>query len=332
MLCYSSAARAQSPSGSYGEAIELYRAGHGELAVKKLGAVTAYEIREGREALFRAFGSNQREESERAAATMRAAVLLHTERAFAALAMGNQGEFRNQIVFTESYVDKLAAADHRSAFVRTWRVLVLAFFHEGRFVLAADQFGRRAHDAGGDSAEFLLALGATEEMAWWIHHEEDADPGIKGDLKAAERHYRQALILAPDLVEARVRLGHVLLLRDDPEGLKVLAQVGENVEVQYQYLAKLFEGEALEKRGDIADAERRYATAVTLIPTAQSAHMALAHLHHARGARADAAEEVRSTARPDGASDTSDPWFLYSRGTAERGRGYLDQLRRMIAP
>ena len=143
----------------------------------------------------------------------------------------NQAEFRNHIVFAESYVDKLAAADHRSAFVRTWRVLVLAFFHEGRFVLAADQFGRRAHDAGGDSAEFLLALGATEEMAWWIHHEEDEDPGIKGDLKDAERHYRQALILAPDLVEARVRLGHVLLLRDDAEGLKILAQVGESAEV-----------------------------------------------------------------------------------------------------
>jgi tetratricopeptide (TPR) repeat protein len=332
LLCHGTAAWPQNPSGSYGEAIDLLRAGQDDLAAKRLAAVTTYEMQQGREALFTAFASKQREVSERAAATMRAAVLVHTERAFAAIARDNLKEFRDQLAFAESYIDKLVAADHRSPFARTWRVLVLAFFHEGRFVLAADQFARRAHDAGGDSAEFLLALGATEEMAWWIHHEEDEDPGIKGDLKDAERHYRQALILSPDLVEARVRLGHVLLLRDDAEGMKILAQVGERAEVSDRYLANLFEGEALEKSGEITEAERRYATAVSLIPTAQSAHMALAHLHHARGARAEAAEEVRSTSRPDGVGDTSDPWFLYSRGTALRGRRYLDELRSMIAP
>ncbi|MBW8868341.1 MAG: hypothetical protein JF610_13615 [Acidobacteria bacterium] len=332
LLCHGTGAWPQSPSGSYGEAIDLLRAGQDDLAVKKLATVTTYEIQEGRATLLNAFASKQRDVSERAAATMRAAALVHTERAFAAIARDNEKEFRDQLAFAESYIDKLVAADHRSPFARTWRVLVLAFFHEGRMVLAASQFARRAHDAGGDSAEFLLALGVTEEMAWWIHHEEDVDPGMKGDLKDAERHYRQALILSPDLVEARLRLGHVLLLRDDAEGMKILAQVGERADVSDRYLASLFEGEALEKRGDAAEAERRYAAAVSLIPTAQSAYLALAHLRHARGARADAAEDVRATAQASGVGDISDPWFLYSRGTASRGRAYLDEARRMIAP
>jgi len=332
LLCHGTAAWPQSPSGSYGEAIDLLRAGQDDLAVRKLATVTTYEIQEGRATLFNAFASKQRDVSERAAATMRAAALVHTERAFAAIARDNEKEFRDQLAFAESYIDKLVAADHRSAFVRTWRVLVLGFFHEARMVLAASQFARRAHDASGDSAEFLLALGVTEEMAWWIHHEEDQDPGMKGDLKDAERHYRQALILAPDLIEARVRLGHVLLLRDDAEGMKILTQVGETTDVQYRYLASLFEGESLEKRGDLAEAERRYAAAVSLIPTAQSAYLALAHIRHARGARADAAEDVRATAQASGVGDISDPWFLYSRGTASRGRTYLDEARRMIAP
>jgi hypothetical protein len=71
---------------------------------------------------------------------------------------------------------------------------------------------------------------------------------------------------------------------------------------------------------------------VSLIPTAQSAYLALAHVRHARGARAEAAEDVRSTAQASGVGDISDPWFLYSRGTASRGPSYLAEARRMIAP
>jgi tetratricopeptide (TPR) repeat protein len=207
---------------------------------------------------------------------------------------------------------------------------VLALLHQGRLVRSAKQFGEHARDPGGDSAELLLALGATEEMAWRMAHEDGAD--VKGDLRDAERHYRQALIVAPTLIEARLRLGRVLALRDDAEGMKVLGQIGSSAEMPFQYLARLFEGEALEKRGDTVEAERRYSTAVSMMPTAQSAYVALAHVRHARGARAEAAEDVRSSARVRDVPDTADPWFWYSRGTAWRGVGYVEELRRMIHP
>jgi len=88
----------------------------------------------------------------------------------------------------------------------------------------------------------------------------------------------------------------------------------------------------LERRGDATEAERRYSAAVSLMPTAQSAYMALAHIRHARGARADATQTVRSSASAKDVADTADPWFWYSRGTAWRASGYIDDLRRMIAP
>jgi tetratricopeptide (TPR) repeat protein len=333
VLCHVANASTQEAASPYIEAVDLYRRGEDELALKTLSRFVASELNHQRNALFAAFDSKRREESERAAAMMRAAVMLHTAKAFQALARSNGGAFRYQLLFALTYFDKLASRDRRGAFVHTWPLMVLAFLQEaGRMVLPAAEFGRRVRDPGGDSPELLLALGALEEMAWWIHHEEEADPGMKGDLKAAERHYRQALILSPTFVEARLRLGRVLTLRDEPEGLKILEQIGESAESPFRYLARLFEGDVFEKRGDMAEAERRYSAAVSLIPTAQSAYMALAHVRHARGARAEAAQDVRSMAGLRNAPDTADPWFWYSRGTAWRGRGYLDELRKIIAP
>jgi len=332
MLCHATTVVSQGANTPYTDAIDLYRRGDEERALTKLAGVTVGEVTRGRDTLFTAFDSKRHEESERAAATMRGAVMLHSARAFAALGSNTNREFRDQLLFAKTFVDKLASRDHRAPFVRTWPLMVIALLHEGRAIVPASQFGHLARDPRGDSAELLLALGATEEMAWRIRHEEEIDPGVKGDLKDAERDYRQALIMAPDLTEARVRLGRVLTLRDDPEGMKILAQIGQSVETPYQYLARLFEGDVLEKLGDTAEAERRYMTAITLLPTAQSANMALAHVRHARGARTEAAQDVRSSAGARDVPDTADPWFWYSRGTAWRGPGYVDELRMMIRP
>ena len=330
VLCRTVLASPQRATTPYAEAIDLFRRGEDELALNKLARIMNVDVTVERNELLKTLDSKNREESERAAGTIRGAVMLHTARAFAALARRNDGEFRYQVLTAEAYVTRIRSRDRRSAFVQTWPLAVLALLHEGREVRAAKEFGEHARDPGGDSGELLLALGATEEMAWWMDHEDDAD--VKGDLRNAERHYRQALIVAPTLIEARLRLGRVLVLRDDAEGMKVLGQIGSFVEMPFQYLARLFEGEVLEKRGDTAEAERRYATAVSMMPTAQSAYVALAHVRHARGARAEAADDVRSSAGARDVPDTADPWFWYSRGTAWRAAGYVEALRRMIRP
>ena len=323
----------QAPQTPYAAVVELYQHGDEELALEKLTPLADDEIRLGRDALLYAWRTGRGRELERAEKIIRAAVLLHTVRAFGARAHEDVYQFQYQFKFARDYVDLLASREGRvTPFIRTWQLFVISSFQGQSAVQDARQFSRGARDPRGDSALFLLALGATEEMGWSFHQEGDAPAPVNGDLKDAERYYRQALVVASDLVEARVRLGRVLALRHDDESMTVFKQIGESIEAPYRYLARLFEGDVYERAGRLAEAERQYLAAVMLMPQSQSAFIALAHVRHAQGARTQAAQDVRVTTGERGVADTADPWFWYARGTAWRGPVYLDDLRKMIEP
>lgn len=327
------ASSSQSTNASYQEVIELYRRGDDALASKQLAILSDSRIRTGRNALLEAFKKANGGAAERAAAMIRAAAVLHTTTAFSARARDDIREFQYHFTFAEPYIAQLVSRERGvSPFVLMWRVFVMASYHEQMAVPQARDFGRHARDPRGDDARLLLALGATEEMGWSLRHLEDAPPAIDGDLKEAERDYRQALVLAPEFIEPRLRLGRVLVLQKDEQAAMVLRQIDDGIETPYQYLARLFEGDLYERAGDLTQAERQYHAAVVLMPHAQSAFMALAHVRHAQGARAQATQDVRVTTAATGVPDTADPWFWYGRGTAWRGPSYLEDLRKMIAP
>jgi len=318
----------QTTKVSYADCVEHYRRGDDDRAFKELAALTDTDIRIGRRRLLEALAKG----NLAAASVLRAAAVLHTVRAFAARAHYDVGEFTYHFGLAQASIDAVTSYERKvSPFVQTWRLFVLSSYHGQRSVTEARDFARRVRDPHGDSPLFLLALGATEEMGWALHQEEDAPAKVDGDLKDAERDYRQALVMSPDLVEARLRLGRVLALRDDDGAMKVIEQIGESIEIPYQYLARLFAGEICERAGKLAEAERQYLAAVTIMPEPQSAFMALAHVRHAQGARAQAAQDVRVTTGARAVPDTADPWFWYSRGTAWRQSVYLDDLRKMIA-
>jgi hypothetical protein len=102
------------------------------------------------------------------------------------------------------------------------------------------------------------------------------------------------------------------------------------VDPESRYLARLFEGEALERSGKVAEAEQRYFAAFAAVPRAQSARLALAHLRHLNGQRAEATATVRATAEDRGATEDTDPWFWYARGLLWRAPEYLQGLRATI--
>jgi tetratricopeptide (TPR) repeat protein len=319
------------PNSSYAHVLDLYRAGQDQAARRALAEIPSAEIEWSQRILLKAFDSTVGDESSRAAASMRVAALIHTERAIAAHDRDNFPEWRYQLGVARKYVEKLASRDPSTPFPRTWCLMTLAYL-QGRYSLrAAKEFGDWAHDAVGDSPELFLAMGATQEMGWTAQHEEGVDSQFKGDLKDAERAYRNALSAQPDLVEARLRLGRVLTLHGDTEGaVRILAEIGEGSEGAYRYLARMFEGDLCERRGDAAEAERRYLAATALLPRAQSAYMALAHVRHSTGARAAAAADVRATTLDTSVPDAGDPWFWYSHGLSWRANGYLADLREMI--
>ncbi len=319
----------QTTTVSYAAVVEHYRRGDDDLAFKELAALTDTDIRIGRQRLLEALSRG----NLAAVSILRAAAVLHTVRAFVARAHYNAGEFAYQFRFAQASIDAVMSYERKvSPFVRTWQLFVLSSYHGQRGVREARDFGRRVRDPHGDPPLLLLAFGATEEMGWAIHEEEDAPADVDGDLKDAERYYRQAFVMSPDLIEARLRLGRILALRNDDGAMKVFEQIGESIEAPYQYLARLFQGEMYERAGKLADAERQYLAAVAIISESQSAFIALAHARHAQGARAQAAQDVRVTTGARAVPDTADPWFWYSRGTAWRNSVYLDDLRKMIAP
>jgi tetratricopeptide (TPR) repeat protein len=319
------------PTSPYAHVLDLYRAGQDQAARRALAEIPSAEIEWSQRILLKAFDSTMGDESSRAAASMRVAALVHTERAIAAHDRDNFPEWRYQLGMARTYVEKLASRDRSTPFPRTWCLMTMAYL-QGHFSLrAAKEFGDWAHESVGDSPELFLAMGATQEMGWTAQHEEGADSPLKGDLKDAERAYRNALAAQPGLVEARLRLGRVLTLHGDTEGaVRILAEIGEESEAAYRYLARMFEGDLFERRGDAAEAKRRYLAATALLPRAQSAYIALAHVRHSTGARAAAAADVRATTLDTSVPDIGDPWFWYARGLSWRANGYLDDLKEMM--
>ena len=136
-----------------------------------------------------------------------------------------------------------------------------------------------------------------------------------GDAEAA---FRRALAADPGLSEARLRLGRVRLLRGQAtEALAELQRVAREAgSLRRQYLARLFEARAHEKRGDVEGAARAYRAAVAVEPEGQSAWIGLGRALDLLGRR-EQTEEAFATAlglrRVRG-----DPWWTYPRGDLDR--------------
>lgn len=110
------------------------------------------------------------------------------------------------------------------------------------------------------------------------------------------------------MIEARLRLSRVQTLRGETaSAVRTLGEIPDSAPPVLLFLARLFEGDALERQGNIADARTRYESAIRLLPQGQSAQVALAFTQYQDGARAEAASRVRDTAADRRAADDGDP-------------------------
>jgi inner membrane protein len=225
---------------------------------------------------------------------------------------------------------ELKQMDGATAFLKAWYLLWESFRHvhvNAPFPQELD-FMPAALAAFPNDPRILLAAGSRYELAWWMslenaQRELEREPvSVTKHLTTARDYLRRSLAADPGEAEARLRLAHVLLelneLRSVPAILSDRDWTPDGP--AFEYLARLFEGDLHERRGDRATAAVAYDRAAALIDTPQSALVAKAHLAHLDGRRAEAAQTVSQvlTGKVKGA----DPWWPYVRGQAWRFEAY----------
>jgi tetratricopeptide (TPR) repeat protein len=153
-------------------------------------------------------------------------------------------------------------------------------------------------------------------------------------LERARRHFSKAIEGAPELIEARVRLGHVLLELNQPReavaGLQLATQSA--LAPPLRYCAELFLGDALAAAGDADGARAAFERAAALFPHAQSPWISLSRLARSRGDLAGARSMLDRVLKPEPPSRRfDDPWWTYYRRDAENAERELDIWRRTVA-
>ena len=151
------------------------------------------------------------------------------------------------------------------------------------------------------------------------------------ELLLAEGLFRRVLALNPDAVEARLRLGHVLLrLGKFQEAAGELRQSVPLLESDEQLLydGELFLGAAEEALGNYDPSRVAYERAASLYPTAQSPRLALSELARRRGDRQGALRELRKMFALATSESERDPLWKYQFAQARNADQLLDDLRR----
>jgi tetratricopeptide (TPR) repeat protein len=146
----------------------------------------------------------------------------------------------------------------------------------------------------------------------------------RAELREAESLFRKALKIRPDHLEARLRLGRVLGLRDEHAEAEALVRKAASgaMEPLLQYYALLFLGAEREALGDRAQARDQFERASRLYPDAQSPRLALSLLSLHDGNHKDALAAMSTVLALPGDA-RMDPWWIYHRA---QGRNAADDL------
>jgi tetratricopeptide (TPR) repeat protein len=151
------------------------------------------------------------------------------------------------------------------------------------------------------------------------------------ELHQAEVFFGRALKANPDMPEARLHFGRVLLLRDRPaEAASELRQALASIDDELlRYYGELFLGAAEEALGHFDAARDAYTEAAALSPSAQSPRVALSALARRRGDRVTALSEMKRVFELSSAeSERDDPFWTYHTSQARNADDLMEQLQR----
>jgi hypothetical protein len=219
-----------------------------------------------------------------------------------------------------------------SAYMLRMRLIDITQFSRARELFPNDPdvsfFVASLHEylAGVRTQSVMRLMRARRDVRFDVQ-EEDAE------LRLAEQFYKRALERNPKLIEARIRLGRVLGLRErHEEAVAQLRQAQTVEEPLLQFYLHLFLGREFEALGNGPEARQSYERAVELVPTAQSPLLGLSRVADEAGDRTAAREAVARVLKlpiPD--EERADPWWVYEVVPARGADGLLADLRERIA-
>jgi hypothetical protein len=269
--------------------------------------------------------------------------ILHTDIAAAQMRAGERADRAStgglatlHFGMASGIVRVLGARPATDAFVRSWQVAVAAILGQRKEVNLAPVFIDRAVRDYPRDPQLLLLAGAVRELRATPRVQDATDLGVtlgsvgtaSDNLRRAEALFRRAAASAPLQVEARVRLGRVLVLSGRPsEGLAELRgaaadaasvlEAGSRLDPEILYFLSLFTGEAAEAVGRLAEARAAYARAEVLYPGAVAPLLDLSRLELRAGNRGAAASAILRMSRP-ASDDLDEPWRDYPRAGPAR--------------
>jgi tetratricopeptide (TPR) repeat protein len=158
-------------------------------------------------------------------------------------------------------------------------------------------------------------------------------PSVRGSRSQAERLFRRALAADPALVEARIRLAHVLSdAGRHAEAAAELKQVGAGPRAPFiEYYASLITGRVARTRGQLAAAQIAFERAAAAYPNAPAPRMALSELALVRGDRAASLTQVREAA-PAERAEVDEPWWWLDRIHEPSALALIGEMRRTTPP
>ncbi len=309
------------------EALATYRDGNLRAALSRVQAIPDTRLNE----TVNRFCTREDVRPALRLVRMRIAAALLTEVAFVRIQSSSPVYQDAYLSSAHALVRKLAemagegrdgAGETERRFARDWYLLVVSFRHGRAEVGWSRAYLTEARQFFAKDPQVLMVTGSDHEMVSHVtagymrrfsangqsFNESKINP--EKELEEADTYFKQAAALAPDLTEARLRLGRVLMRRGDLDGAtrELRAALADTVHDQVRYLAWLFLGLVDVDRGNLEGAEKSYLEALRLFPRAQTVKVAMSELAYLKGRDGDAAAQVVSMLQ---SFVREDPWWAY---------------------
>ena len=260
-------------------------------------------------------------------ASLRVAAMLHTDVALEQFRQRNLDEFEFQISIADGW---LALADDRKSVPGSlrsrWNVTVARLLLASSLPGLAERHLERISQRITGDAAILLAYGTIRETQAHLLTAEASGTTIdepafsvkprNAALEAAAALFEKALAVDPAMVEAKLRLARVRILRRDDAGAEPLLKeiLGSTPAPVIKYLASMMIGGIRERRQEFEAAARTYVEAIQTVPDSQSGYIALAQVMHRLNQRSDASTVIERMFSRGSTDATSDPWWKYPLG------------------